>query len=130
MKVLHREVPPVHGRTARHALRPDTRGRPSRSGTASLPTTVIRLRGLRRHQHTETPADVRRRRQIEKDERFWVAAALMALYHGESRRTALADLLTRAGAETPGSFADWSAALHGELHLFFEARPTQPTLVP
>lgn len=67
-----------------------------------------------------TPAEVRRARQIEKDERFWVVASLMALYHSSDRRSAFSELLTRAGLKPPAVHATWDDALDGDLHLWFE----------
>ena len=54
-----------------------------------------------------TPAQTRLGRQLEKDERFWLATALMSLYHadgGSDRRELFARLLERADAGSePGA---------------------------
>jgi hypothetical protein len=76
-----------------------------------------------------TPADTRRGRQMEKDERFWVAAALMALYHvtgGPTRAEAFGSLLARSGLRPPSGFPQWAEALEGPLELFFEVSLRSP----
>lgn len=72
----------------------------------------------------------RRARQIEKDERFWVVAALMGVFHARDRVGCLAALLTDALGPVPPveGLATWHDALAGELHLFFEVNlPSPPT---
>lgn len=72
---------------------------------------------------------VRAGRQMEKDERFWIAAALMALYHrGQhaERATRFGGLLTRARLSPPPGFSTWEAALSGHLSLFLEANLPSP----
>ena len=73
-------------------------------------------------QELETPAsnEVKRARQIEKDERFWVVAALMALFHSTDPRTAFSALLDRSQLHAPGPHDTWEHALDGRLHLWFE----------
>src|SRR5947208_1336319 len=44
---------------------------------------------------------VRRAFQIQKDERFWVVAALMAIYHSDDRVGNFARLLERSVGEAP-----------------------------
>jgi hypothetical protein len=73
-----------------------------------------------------TPAEVRRARQIEKDERFWVVASLMALYHSSNRRRAFSELLRRGQLNRPPAHATWDDALDGRLHLWFEVGLTSP----
>jgi len=76
-----------------------------------------------------TPAEVRLGRQMEKDERFWVVAALMRMYHadpGPSRVKLFAQLLERAGLPPMAGFATWEAALAGPLFLFFEVNLPSP----
>src|SRR5262249_28820488 len=78
---------------------------------------------------TPTPAQARLGRQMEKDERFWVAAALMGLYHqdgGATRSKRFGQLLNRAGLQPPGSYASWPDALSGRLELFFEVSLPSP----
>ncbi len=78
-----------------------------------------------------TPAQVRLGRQIEKDERFWVATALMSLYHedgGVSRGQLFSRLLDKGGLRPPAPFARWEEALSGQLELYFEVnRPSPPS---
>jgi hypothetical protein len=76
-----------------------------------------------------TPAQTRLGRQMEKDERFWVAAALMALYHADAGRTraeAFGGLLKRARLRPPSGFRHWTDALSGPLDLFFEVNLPSP----
>jgi hypothetical protein len=76
-----------------------------------------------------TPAQTRLGRQMEKDERFWLATALMNLYHadGDSTRVeAFARLLERAGLHPRSGFPRWEDALAGPLELFFEVHLPSP----
>jgi hypothetical protein len=66
---------------------------------------------------------------MEKDERFWLATALMNLYHadGDSTRVeAFARLLERAGLHPRSGFPRWEDALAGPLELFFEVHLPSP----
>ena len=66
---------------------------------------------------------------MEKDERFWLATALMSLYHqdGDATRSELfGQLMTRAKLQPPGSYASWADALSGRLELFFEVNLPSP----
>lgn len=59
-------------------------------------------------------AQTRLGRQMEKDERFWLAAALMTLYHangGSARTEAYARLFERAGLAPGPGFSRWEDAL-------------------
>ena len=84
--------------------------------------------GLIRGGGKPTRAQTRLGRQIEKDERFWVAAALMSLYHadGGGRAGLFARLLERAGLRPPPGFPRWEDALAGDLDLFFEVNLPSP----
>jgi hypothetical protein len=76
-----------------------------------------------------TPAQTRLGRQMEKDERFWLATALMNLYHadgGSARVEAFARLLERAGLHARSGFPRWEDALAGPLELFFEVNLPSP----
>ena len=75
-----------------------------------------------------TPAQTRLGRQMEKDERFWVAAALISLYAngGLGRAELFARLLERAGLRPPPGFPRWQDALAGALDLFFEVNLPSP----
>ncbi len=70
----------------------------------------------------------RRPCQIEKDERFWVAACLMAYFHDENRNDYLATLLQRVfGSEPPvEDLPSWEECLDGTLHLYFEHQLPSP----
>jgi hypothetical protein len=70
----------------------------------------------------------RRARQIEKDERFWVVAALMGVFHAQDRVERLTALLAEALGPLPPvqGLATWQDALAGELHLFFEVNLPSP----
>lgn len=76
-----------------------------------------------------TPAQTRLGRQMEKDERFWLATALLSLYHvggGSGRAELFARLLERAGLRPPPGFSRWEDALAGALDLFFEVNLPSP----
>jgi hypothetical protein len=84
---------------------------------------------LIRRGDSPTRAQTRLGRQIEKDERFWLATALMSLHHadGSSGRGKLfARLLERAGLRPPAGFPRWEDALAGTLDLFFEVNLPSP----
>lgn len=74
-------------------------------------------------------AETRKGLQLEKDERFWIAAALLgAFYPAEGRADRFARLLTRALDDVPPleGFETWEEALAGELKLYFEATLPSP----
>ena len=76
-----------------------------------------------------TRAQTRLGRQMEKDERFWLATALMSLYHadgGSGREERFARLLERAGLRPPPGFPRWEDTLAGALDLFFEVNLPSP----
>jgi hypothetical protein len=76
-----------------------------------------------------TRAQTRLGRQMEKDERFWLATALMSLYHaddGSGPEKSFARLLERAGLRPPPGFPRWEDALDGALDLFFEVNLPSP----
>lgn len=77
-----------------------------------------------------TPAQVRAGRQMEKDERFWVAASLMTLFHDQTNGGAavlFAELMRQAGLATAKGGQPWEEALSGPLELYFEANLNSPT---
>lgn len=87
------------------------------------------------HPASGTPAEVakakRQALQIQKDERFWVATALMSRFHAPNPVHALADMLGSClGAAPPvEGLASWEQALGDgeELKLYFEVSlPTPP----
>jgi hypothetical protein len=111
---------PVHG--------PGDRDRHLRYYRASVEETR-KHDELLRGGDKPTPAQTRLGRQMEKDERFWVAAALMSLYHadgGRGRAELFARLLKRAGLRPPPGFPRWQDALAGALELFFEVNLPSP----
>jgi hypothetical protein len=76
-----------------------------------------------------TPSQTRLGRQMEKDERFWLATALMSLHHangGAGRGALFARLLERAGLRSPAGFPSWEDALAGDLKLYFEVNLPSP----
>jgi hypothetical protein len=76
-----------------------------------------------------TPAQTRLGRQMEKDERFWLATTLMKLYHadgGSARVSAFARPLGRAGLRPPAGFRRWDDALARRLALYFEVNLPSP----
>lgn len=78
-----------------------------------------------------TPAQVRLGRQMEKDERFWTATALMTLYYadeGTERAGAFGGLLGRAGLRPPPGYGRWADVLTGPMDLFLEVNLPSPRL--
>jgi hypothetical protein len=78
-----------------------------------------------------TPAEISRAvkwgRQMEKDERFWVAATLMQMFHAPNRIDLIAQMLRHCLGDTPpDSLPSWEAALGHEQFLFFEANLPSP----
>jgi hypothetical protein len=75
-----------------------------------------------------TLSETKSARQAEKDETFWTAAALMGFYRSDDPQARFADLLLRAFPDGPpaGDFADWEAALAGDLRLYFEVGLRSP----
>jgi hypothetical protein len=88
--------------------------------------SLERLRNYESAGKSIDPNAVRRARQIEKDERFWVASALMALYHSTDRRGAFASLLAAANVAPPSTYPSWGDAFSGPLELFFEIGLNSP----
>jgi hypothetical protein len=66
--------------------------------------------------------------QIEKDERFWTATALMKLIGARDPLRVLTMLLTQAFGSRPplAAFDDWESCLTGELRLALEASLPSP----
>ena len=65
---------------------------------------------------------------MEREERFWLATALMSLYHaddGSGRGQLFARLLERAGLRPPSGFPGWEDALAAP-DLFFEVNLPSP----
>ena len=72
--------------------------------------------------------EARTPRQIEKDETFWTAACLKALYEHPQFKLQLTSLLCQLYGATPplDGLATWNDCLTGDLHLYFEARLPSP----
>ena len=75
----------------------------------------------------------RRDRQLEKDERFWTAASLKAVYESGNKVSSFGEILRRTFGSTPplDAFDTWDECLEGdELVLLFEAQlPSPPAYV-
>ena len=67
--------------------------------------------------------------QIEKDERFWIAACLMTIFYSQSRRQELTTLLRSAYGDLPPvrGLNAWEECFNEDLHLFFEAKLPSPS---
>jgi hypothetical protein len=65
-------------------------------------------------------------RQMEKDERFWVATALMTLFYADNSAEAFGALLERAGLRPPPGYGRWADALTGPVDLFLEVNLPSP----
>lgn len=66
--------------------------------------------------------------QIEKDEKFWIAACLMTVFYSRKRTSQLVELLKRAHGKVPPvqNATSWGDCFKGKLHLFFEANLPSP----
>jgi hypothetical protein len=72
---------------------------------------------------------IKRNRQIERDERFWIIACLVALYEDpDTRIEAFSSVLTRSIAPVPPfeGCGTWQDALGSDFKLFFEANLSAP----
>ncbi len=67
-----------------------------------------------------------RGRQMEKDERFWVASCLMHYYYSSQRTQLFAALLQQLFPKPPVNHSTWGAALGRDLQLFFEVNLPSP----
>ncbi|HXL88381.1 MAG TPA: hypothetical protein VN969_05260 [Streptosporangiaceae bacterium] len=130
--VLHRTYLPFTADQLREhfapVLGPGERDRHLRYYLASV-EEARRYDELIRVGDKPTRAQTRLGRQMEKDERFWLATALMSLYHaggGSGRGELFARLLERAGLQPPPGFPRWEDALAGDLDLFFEVSLPSP----
>jgi len=67
-------------------------------------------------------SDMRKPCQIEKDERFWIAACMMTIFYSLSRKQELIKLFTVAYGDFPPirELNSWAECFGEELHLFFE----------
>lgn len=68
--------------------------------------------------------------QIERDERFWTAGCLLAIFHGPNRAQRLEALLRKTFGDEPplSDFASWSECLGepGDLRLYLEPNLPSP----
>lgn len=67
--------------------------------------------------------------QIQKDERFWIAASLLTLFYDEAqanRSHLFGRLMERAGLAAPEGTTSWEEALAGPLDLYFEVNLNSP----
>ena len=66
--------------------------------------------------------------QIEKDERFWIAACLMTVFHSKNRTREFVRLFEQAYGNDPPikGITSWEDCFNGELHLFFEPNLPSP----
>jgi hypothetical protein len=91
--------------------------------------SAARAAALEANPPTGTPVEKRRAvrggRQMEKDERFWVATTLMRLFRAPNRVTLLAESHC-LGDTPPDSLSSWEAALGDEQLLYFEASLPSP----
>ena len=68
--------------------------------------------------------------QIEKDERFWIAACMMTIFYSQNRIEQYISLFKTAyGNEPPvEGINSWHDCFEGKLYLFFEANLPSPHL--
>ena len=65
--------------------------------------------------------------QIEKDEKFWIAACLLTLFYSPRREAELVQLLTTSfGQSPPLDLPTWQDCVSGRLSLFFEPNLPSP----
>lgn len=66
--------------------------------------------------------------QIEKDERFWIAACMMTVFYNQNRTQEFVRLFEHAYGNNPPikGMASWKKCFEGELHLFFEPNLPSP----
>jgi hypothetical protein len=66
--------------------------------------------------------------QIEKDERFWIAACIMTIFYSQSRRQELTTLFRNAYGDLPPvrGLNSWEECFDEDLHLFCEPRLPSP----
>jgi len=67
--------------------------------------------------------------QIEKDEKFWLAACMMTILHSQNRRQEFTKLFRNGYGEAPPikGLNSWDECLGEKLHLFFEPNLPSPT---
>lgn len=69
---------------------------------------------------------VRRALQVDKDERFWIAAAIMRLARPDDASERLATVLSSVYGEIPPVGTSWESLLDGTIHLYLEAALPSP----
>ena len=72
--------------------------------------------------------EMRKPCQIEKDERFWIAACTMTIFYSRNRTEELTQLFRNAYGDFPPvkGIESWEECFKGDLHLFFEANLPSP----
>ena len=108
----------------------------ARGGDPTVQTAYYRKSAEYRREYLQRkeaglPSDIRATGlgwQMEKDERFWVAATLMALFHDPNRISAFTHALQLSlGDEPPFTGpATWEEALGAHQNLFFEVQLPSP----
>ena len=94
--------------------------------------SVARFDAYTKQKPAGKPAEIARVKrwalQMQKDERFWIAAALMKIFHAPERDALLVKLLTRALGDVPPfkGCATWAEALGADLRLYFEVNLPSP----
>lgn len=64
--------------------------------------------------------------QIDKDERFWIATAMMRLLRHKESRSRLSSVLASIYGAQPPVGGSWEELLDGTIHLYFEALLPSP----
>ncbi|KAA0257496.1 hypothetical protein FHQ18_09135 [Deferribacter autotrophicus] len=73
-------------------------------------------------------SEMRKPCQIEKDERFWIAACMMTIFYSKNRKQELIQLFEMAYGRFPPieGLESWEDCFDGKLHLFFEVSLPSP----
>lgn len=81
-----------------------------------------------RNRKGETVSEMKVPCQIEKDERFWIAACMMTIFYSKHRTQEFVRLFEQAYGNNPpiSDIASWKTCFEGELHLFFEPNLPSP----
>lgn len=72
--------------------------------------------------------EIKKIRQIEKDEKFWTASTFLTLFDSPTQNGDLIKMLERAYGQTPPlkNFENWAECLEGKLHVYFEPGLSSP----
>lgn len=128
-EVMHETYLPVTEDQLRRHIAPVTGGGNPDGHVARYRQSIERLREFERNS-TRSGFSVVQARQIEKDEQFWIAAALLGVFYSSRRNTAMAELLTRAFGGPPPipGPSSWHDLLEEQLDLYFEVNTPSPPL--